>query len=369
MTINLKVNGGTAHANSQGLILLKLRQWAMLLFSTPFNACLTVLFAILLLYTIPPLMRWLVFDAVLFNPDPQACRDTTGACWSFIRAKSSQLLFGIYPPELRWRPALACLLIVGLLAWSVRPSSWKLALAGVWLGAMGVILWLMGGGLGLVAVPSTLWGGLPITLILTVSAIGLGFPLGVFLALGRRSSMPGLRLVCIVFIETVRGLPLLSILFVASIMLPLFLPEVLLPDKFTRALVALTLFASAYFAEVVRGGLQAMPKGQYEAANSLGLPYWKTQRLVILPQAIKMVIPALANTIIVMIKNTSLVMVVGLFDLLSSGKAALADPAWPSPSAETYLFIGAIFFVICFSFARFADFLERKGKVSNQDFS
>lgn len=348
-----------------GVLRQKFRQWGNLLFSSPFNALLTVLFAALLYYTLPPLLQWMVFDAVLLNPDPQACRDTSGACWSFIRAKSGQLLFGIYPPDERWRPALACVLIVLVLAWSVRPSSWKPALAGVWIGAMATIVWLMGGGMGLVSVPSTLWGGLPITLILTVSAIGIGFPLGVLMALGRRSSMPALRIVCVVFIESVRGLPLLSILFVASIMLPLFLPEALLPDKFTRALVALTLFASAYFAEVVRGGLQAMPRGQYEAANSLALSYWRTQRLIILPQAIRMVIPALANTIIVMIKNTSLVMVVGLFDLLSAGKAALADPAWPSPSAETFLFIGAIFFVICFAFARFADFLERKGAVSH----
>ena len=333
-----------------------------MLFSSPLNTGLTLLFGGLLYFSIPPLMRWMVFDAVLLDTDPQACRDAVGACWSFVRVKSSQILFGIYPSDERWRPALSCALIVVLLAWSVRPSSWKPALAVVWMVVMAWIIWLMGGGFGLIPVPSTLWGGLPVTLILTVSAIGLGFPIGVVLALGRRSTMPGVRMLCVVFIESVRGLPLLSILFVASIMLPLFLPEMLLPDKFSRALVALTLFAAAYFAEVVRGGLQAMPKGQYEAANSLGLPYWRTQQLVILPQAIRIVIPALANTIIVMIKNTSLVMVVGLFDLISSGKAALADPAWPSPSAETFLFIGAIFFIICFTFARFADFLERKGK-------
>jgi general L-amino acid transport system permease protein len=346
-------------------ISLLVKKWFLLLFGSPFNAALTLLFSGLLFLIVPPLLRWFVLDAVLFDPDPQACRDSTGACWSFIRAKSSQLLFGIYPSDERWRPALACGMIIGLLAWSVRPASWKSVLAAVWVGMLVVIFWLMGGGLGLKSVPSSLWGGLPVTLILTVVAIGLGFPLGTYLALGRRSQMVGMRVVCVVFIEAVRGLPLLSILFVASIMLPLFLPEALLPDKFTRALVALTLFASAYFAEVVRGGLQAIPKGQYEAADSLGLPYWRMQRLVILPQAIQVVIPALANTIIVMIKNTSLVFVVGLFDLISSAKAALSDPAWPSPSAETFLFIGAIFFAICFAFARFADFLERKGKFSH----
>jgi general L-amino acid transport system permease protein len=333
------------------------RSW----FGTPGNAVLTLAFAALLAWALPPVLRWAVLDAVWIDPDPAACRATTGACWTFINAKIGQLLFGIYPFEQRWRPAFVCVLILGLLAWSVRPASWTPRLAVLWVGSLAGVFWLMGGGAGIEAVPSSLWGGLPVTLILTVMAIGLGFPLGVVLALGRRSALPALRLSCVVFIEAVRGLPLLSILFVASIMLPLFLPESLLPDKFTRALVALTLFASCYFAEVVRGGLQAIPKGQFEAAESLGLPFWKKQRLVILPQAIRVVIPALANTVIVMIKNTSLVLVVGLFDIISSGKAALADPAWPSPSAEVYLFIGGIFFVISFGFARFADFLERRG--------
>ena len=315
------------------------RETFRLLFGTPLNASLTVLFGGLLLIAVPPVLRWSVLDAVWFDPDPASCRAAAGACWNFVYAKLGQLLFGIYPYELRWRPGLACALLVGLLAWSVRPASWSRNLALVWLGALFTVFVLMGG--------------------------GLGFPLGILLALGRRSTLPALRICCVIFIESVRGLPLLSILFVASIMLPLFLPESLLPDKFTRALVALTLFASAYFAEVVRGGLQAIPKGQFEAASSLALPFWKTQRTVILPQAIRIVIPALANTVIVMIKNTSLVMVVGLFDIISSGKAALADPAWPSPAAETFLFIGGVFFTICFAFARFADFLERRGKTSH----
>ena len=334
-------------------------------FGTPGNAVLTLFLGCLLLLALPPLVRWGVIDAVWFDPDPASCRAASGACWNFIWAKLGQLLFGIYPFEQRWRPGLVCGLILGLLAWSVWPSSWRGRLGALWVAALGAVFWLMGGGLGLAPVPSALWGGLPVTLILTVVAIGLGFPMGVLLALGRRSTLPTLRISCVVFIEAVRGLPLLSILFVASIMLPLFLPESLLPDKFTRALVALTLFASAYFAEVVRGGLQAIPKGQLEAAASLGMPFWKTQRLVILPQAIRIVIPAIANTVIVMIKNTSLVLVVGLFDIISSGKAALSDPAWPSPSTETFLFIGAVFFVITFGFARFADFLERRGKTEH----
>lgn len=338
-----------------------LRSLSASLFGSPLNTAISLSLAGALLAGLPPLLRWAVIDAVWTDPDPQSCREAAGACWNFVWAKLGQLLFGIYPHAERWRPAIACAAIVALLAWSVRPAAWKASLAWLWIAALALVFWLMSGGAGLAPVPSASWGGLPVTLILTVVAIGLGFPLGVVLALGRRSRLPLVKVTSVAFIESVRGLPLLSILFVASIMLPLFLPESLLPDKFVRALVALTLFASCYFAEVVRGGLQAIPRGQFEAAASLGLGFWRAHRLVILPQAIRIVIPALANTVIVMIKNTSLVLVVGLFDIISSGKAALADPAWPSPAAETYLFIGAIFFSISFGFARFADFLERRG--------
>lgn len=343
------------------VVAARMGAWPRLLFGTPGNAVLTLAFAGLLVMAAPPLLRWIVLDAV-FAADPTACRAAAGACWGFIHAKSGQILFGIYPPDERWRPVVACLVILALLLASVRPRHWGRHLLWAWAGAGAAVTWLMlGGAGGLAPVPTSSWGGLPVTLILTVVAIGIGFPVGILLALGRRSRLPAVRASATLFIEVVRGLPLLSLLFIASIMLPLFLPEQLLPDKFVRALVALTLFASAYLAEVVRGGLQGMPTGQAEAAEALGLSWWQIQRLVVLPQAIRAVIPALASTVIVMIKNTSLVLVVGLFDLISSGRAALADPAWPSPAAETYLVIGAIYFALSFAFARFADFMERRG--------
>ena len=335
------------------------------LFGTRLNTVITLLIAGFLVYTLPGIVSWMVLNAGFLPAVPETCANITGACWSFVIAKSGQILLGIYPLEERWRPTVVCLLILALLAWSVRPSSWNKKMGLAWVLAGFVIFWLMGGGFGLKPVPTALWGGLPITLILIVVAIGLGFPLGVLFAMARRSNLTVLRTFAVLFIEGVRGLPLLSILFFASIMLPLFLPESLLPDKFVRALVALTLFATAYLAEVVRGGLQAVPAGQFEAARAVGLNYWDMHRLVVLPQAIKAVIPALANTIIVMIKNTSLVLVVGLFDILSSGKAALADPAWRAASAETYFFIAFVFFVISFAFARFADFLERRNAVTH----
>ena len=342
-------------------LIRKTQDFLMSLFGSPGRAVLSLLLLYVLWKILPGILSWAVFDAAFFPAVPETCKAATGACWSFVIAKSGQILVGIYPFEERWRPFLVCAIILVLLAWSVRPTSWSRKLSYVWIGVLIGIFWLMGGGYGLKPVETALWGGLPITLILIVVAIGLGFPLAIFFALGRRSEMPVLRLCCVIFIEGIRGLPLLSILFFASIMLPLFLPDSLLPDKFVRALVALTLFATAYLAEVIRGGLQSLPLGQVEAAKAVGLGYWRIQQLVVLPQAIKAVIPALANTIIVMIKNTSLVLVVGLFDVLSSGKAALADPTWPGAAAETYFFIALIFFSICFAFARFADFLEKRG--------
>lgn len=342
-------------------IVRRAKNTARALFGTPLNAVLTAVFLAIAAVALPPFLRWAVFDAVLFPAVPETCAARAGACWSFVAAKSGQILFGIYPYDERWRPAAVCAIVLALLAISVRPASWTKWLALIWAVSMSAVLVLMGGGFGLTPVPTSAWGGLPVTLILTVFALGVAFPASILLALGRRSEMPVVRIACVLLIETIRGLPLLSLLFVASIMLPLFLPEALLPDKFVRALVALTVFAAAYLAEVVRGGLQSVPKGQFEGAEALGLGYWRTHTLIVLPQAIRTAIPALANTIIVMVKNTSLVLVVGIFDLISSGKAALADPAWPSPSTETYLFIGGLYFALAFAFARFADYLEKRG--------
>jgi len=333
------------------------------LFGTPFNTVVTLLLLWASLEGVSWLIQWAVMEAAFLPAVPASCRDVTGACWSFVIAKHSQILFGIYPLDERWRPAIVCVLLVALLAYSMRPAAWHPRLGVVWAAALVAVFVLMAGGvLGLSAVPTSAWGGLPVTLILTVVAIGAAFPLAIFLALARRSDLPAVRILSTVLIEATRGMPLLSILFIASIMLPILLPPALLPDKFLRALLALWLFASAYLAEVVRGGLQAIPKGQYEAATALGLTWWRTQRLVVLPQAITLVIPALTNTVIVMIKNTALVLVVGLFDLISSGKAALADPEWNSPSAETYIFIAVIYFSLCFTFGRFADRIERRQK-------
>jgi len=331
------------------------------LIGSPLNAGLTLLALWFLFVSAPPFLEWAFLDAAILPATPANCADSDGACWSFVIAKARQILLGVYPFDLQWRPITVCIMILGLLAYSVHPQNWKSKLLYVWVIALATIFLLMAGGLfGLTAVPTSAWGGLPVTLILTVVAIGGAFPISIVLALSRRSEMVLIRILSTLFIELVRAVPLLSLLFVASIMLPIFLPEAFLPDKFVRALVALLLFASAYLAEVIRGGLQAIPRGQFEAADALGLSYYHKQRFIILPQAIQVVIPSLANTVIVMIKNTSLILVIGLFDMISAGRAALADPEWQSPAVETYLFVSLIFFMLSFSFARFADFLERR---------
>ncbi|ACG77872.1 ABC-type amino acid transport system, permease component [Phenylobacterium zucineum HLK1] len=335
------------------------------LFGSPLNVVLTLAVAWAAWSLAAPLVRWAVLDAAVLPAEPAACRDISGACWSFVVAKSGQILFGIYPIEERWRPTLVCAVLLGLLAYSLRPAAWRPHLAALWAAALpGVLLLMFGGFAGLSYVATTMWGGLPVTLILTVTAIGGAFPLAILLALGRRADLPVIRTLCVLFIEVTRAMPLLSLLFIASIMLPLLLPEPLLPDKFFRAMIALLLFAAAYLAEVIRGGLQALPPGQAEAARALGLGYWRTQRFVVLPQALALVIPSLTNTIIVMIKNTSLVLVVGLFDLISSGRAALADPEWSSPAMETYIFIASVYFALCFGFGRFARALERRAEAT-----
>jgi general L-amino acid transport system permease protein len=321
------------------------------------SAVLTLTTLTLIIISVPKLVDWAVLSGV-WSGDGQACRDG-GACWSFLRAKFRQILFGIYPPGEHWRPALTIAILLGMTAYSLAPSNWRISTVVAWLGTIGASFVLMGGGiLWLTPVPTASWGGLPVTLLLTILSLGMGFPLALLLALGRRSELKGISVVCVGIIEIVRGLPLISLLFIASILLPIMLPEGWSIDKLLRALAALTVFSAAYLAEVVRGGLQGVPSGQGEAARALGLSWWQMTRLIVLPQALRKVVPPLTNTIIVMVKNTSLVLIVGIFDLLSSGRAAVADPAWPAPYVETYLFVALIYFIICFSISRYSRWIE-----------
>lgn len=332
------------------------------LFNTPLNAAATVLILWLGLMTVPALIDWALINAVMDAPDRRACVQVagSGACWAMIVDKHRLILFGLYPYDEQWRPLIVVALFLALILVSAQRRFWSLWLAPLWSAGLVVIAGLMWGGLfGLSSVPTERWGGLPLTLLLAGFAIAVGFPLGILLALGRRSDMPAIRLLCIGYIELIRGVPLVSLLFMASVMLPLLLPEGLTVDKLLRAQIALILYTAAYLAEVVRGGLQSIPRGQYEAAEALGLGYWRQMGFIILPQALRAVIPPFVNTTISVFKDTSLVVIIGLYDLMNAAKVAIVDPVWRGSSIEAYVFVAIIYFMFCFSMSRYSQALER----------
>jgi general L-amino acid transport system permease protein len=323
------------------------------------NAVVTLAIAVLLVKFID----WAFIDAV-WRADPKACREAAGACWGFIADKYRFILFGTYPFEQHWRPAIAILLLVALWVLSAFRFMWRPILMAVWAAGLlviGVLMW--GGVLGLPYVENEKWGGLMLTLLLFTFGVAFAFPLAILLALARRSGLPVLRALAVGYIELVRGVPLISLLFMASVMLPLFLPEGLTIDKLLRAQIALILFAAAYLAEVVRGGLQAIPKEQYEAADALGLTYWQRTAGVVLPQALRIAVPPLVSTFIGFFKNTSLVVVIGLFDLLSTVKVSLAEPAWNGFGVEAYFFAALVYFVFCYAMSLYSRRLEQKRAV------
>ena len=331
------------------------------LFSSPLSILMTVLIAWLLLMSVPAAIEWLFIRANFSATTAQECRASGGACWAFIREKHRLILFGTYPYDEQWRPLLATCILIAVIICSGMRRFWRPVLLWIWVGGLTSVAVLMWGGVfGLTQVENARWGGLPLTLILATFGIAFAFPFGVLLALGRRSRMPAIKALCVVYIELIRGVPLISLLFMSSVMLPLFLPEGMSIDKLLRAQIAIIMFAAAYIAETVRGGLQAIPKGQYEGADSLGLTYWQQMRKIILPQALKIVIPPLVGIFISLFKDTSLVVIIGIFDLTLAAKAALSDAAWRGFGVEAYLFISVIYFVFCFSMSRYSQRLERR---------
>ena len=335
------------------------------LFSSAPNALLTLLALYFLWRFVPPFVDWAFLDAVWRPQDAQACRAAKGegACWAFIAEKHRFILFGTYPYEEHWRPALGILVLLALYAASALRACWRPWLALLWLAglaAVGALMW--GGVFGLRYVENERWGGLILTLLLATFGLAAAFPLSILLALGRRSDMPIVRGLCVGYIELIRGVPLISLLFMASVLLPLFLPSGVTIDKLLRAQIELILFAAAYLAEVVRGGLQAIPPGQYEAAEALGLSYWKRTALVVLPQALRVAIPPLVNTFIGFFKDTSLVVIIGLFDLLTAIKVSLQEPAWSGYGIEAYLFAALVYFVFCYAMSLYSRRFERSHK-------
>ncbi|MDE3270358.1 MAG: amino acid ABC transporter permease [Pseudomonadota bacterium] len=332
------------------------------LFSTPFNSALTLILALLLAKILWGLVDWGILTSV-WTGDADACRQADGACWAFLREKTMYILFGHYPFEEQWRPQMfvGSFFLLALLSQFKRFWSKALVYAWVFVALMSG-LGMLGGVFGVPYVEMESWGGLPLTLSLAFLGILLSYPIGIALALGRRSELPILRMLCVVFIEVIRGVPLISLLFMSSVMLPLFLPEGVTISKVLRAQIAIIFFASAYMAEVVRGGLQSLPKGQYEAADTLGLSYFKKMIFVILPQALKAVIAPTVNTFIGLFKDTSLVFIIALSDLMFTTQASLKDTDWLGFTVEGYLFAALVYFVFCYFISFSSSRLEQELK-------
>jgi len=337
------------------------------LLSSPINILFTILSIGILYMIIPPLLNWFILDADFVGNKKADCGGD-GACWIFIREKLRMFIYGFYPESELWRANLT----MGLAALSVflvasESVGQKIKIATILLLPIIATILLSGGYFGLEFVETNKWGGLLLTLVIATVGIVLSFPIGILFALGRQSRLPIIKTLSIFYIELIRGVPLITVLFMASVVLPLFFPEGMDFNKLIRALIGITLFQAAYVAENIRGGLQAIPKGQYEAAHALGLTYWKQMRLVILPQAIKVAIPNLVGSFISLFKDTSLVMIIGLFDLLSMVKLTANDRDWIGMSTEGFVFVALIYWIFNFTMSRYSKRLEKKLDTNNRD--
>jgi len=335
------------------------------MFNGWFNSVLTIVCVFFLGIVIPPLLSWTIFDATWFG-DSDTCREGAGACWSFIGHKFQVFLVGAYPSAEIWRPALAGLLLFLLSIGTALRFFNKFTLLALWLIFPCVAFWLVNGGWLLFVVDQSRWGGLMLSIGLALVGIMVSIPLGIVLALGRRSKVITIKSICVGIIEPIRGVPLITILFMASVMMPLFLPENMQINNMLRVQVGIILFSSAYMAEVVRGGLQAVSRGQVEAARALGLGYWRMNYLVILPQALRHVLPSLVGRCIALFKDTSLVIIVGLLDFLGMAKAATQDSDWLGYDAEAYIFCAMVYWTICFGMSRYGRSIELRGAAHNQ---
>jgi general L-amino acid transport system permease protein len=332
------------------------------LFSGPINTIFTLIGLYLLYLLLTPTIQWAFINADWIGTSRDDC-SREGACWVFVSARFTQFIYGLYPRSEIWRVDLTFVTFAALIAWLAIPrlpfKRW-VALATLVAFPLFAYFMLYGGFFGLQVVETHRWGGLMLTLVLAVVGMVGALPIGILLALGRRSQMPIVKSFCVVFIEFWRGVPLITVLFMASVMLPLFMPTGVSVDRLIRAFIGITLFQSAYMAEVIRGGLQAIPRGQEEAAAALGMGYWKRMGLIVLPQALKMMIPGIVNTFISLFKDTTLVMIIGLFDLLGIVQAALSDSRWLGFALEGYVFAAFMFWIFCFSMSRYSQYLERK---------
>jgi general L-amino acid transport system permease protein len=330
--------------------------------SNSFNALLTLIIIFILIKYTPPILNWFFFDADFAGSTKQDCT-SGGACWVFVKVWLKRFMYGMYPDAEQWRINIAFLILgVSIGFMFVVPQKFKNYIIIYLLFIYPIIaLNLISGGIfGLKWIETGAWGGLSLTLIVSAFALIFCFPVGMFLALGRRSDLPAIRYCSIGFIELWRGVPLITVLFMSAVMFPMFLPDGTFMDKLVRVIIAITLFEAAYMAEVIRGGLQALPRGQYDAAKSLGMGYWRLHFFVILPQALKLVIPGIANTFLALVKDTPLIFVVGLLELAGMIGLAKTNPKWLGMAAEGYVFAGLVFWIICYAMSRYSQNLEKK---------
>jgi len=341
-----------------------MKRLGLSLFGTPWNAFLSLVIIYVLYRVTGPVVEWTILDATWRGASRDDCLGD-GACWAFIVQRFGQFMYGFYPEAERWRPNLTfVMLALGVAVLIIQSVPGKR-----WVGAFMLLVFpfialglLYGGLFGLVIIPSDKWGGLLLTLVFGVTGIVASLPIGIILALGRRSEFPVIRLLCIGFIEFWRGVPLIAILFMTVLLLPLFLPSWFPYNELALSIVGITFYAGAYIAEVVRGGLQSIPKGQFDAAASMGLGYWQSTALIVLPQALRVAIPGIVNTAISVFKDSTLVMIIGLFDILNIVAAGSSDEIWLGTSAEGYIFVAAVFWVFCFGFSQYSRSVENRLK-------
>jgi len=333
-----------------------------------FNAALSLFIIFLLIFSIPPLLNWFIFDANISGNTKEACTGS-GACWVYIKVWFNRFMYGMYPNAEQWRVNLSFAIVLAFAGFGFfMPVKYKKYLTLYYTIFLPIISFLLiyylisGGSFGLEWVETGAWGGLSLTFIVSFFCLIFCFPIGMMLALGRRSDLPAIKYSSLGFIEFWRGVPLITVLFMSAVMFPMFLPDGTYMDKLIRVIIAITLFEAAYVAEVIRGGLQALPRGQYDAAKSLGMGYWRLHLLVILPQALKLVIPGIANTFLALVKDTPLIFVVGLLELAGMLGLAKTNPEWLGFSMEGYVFAAIIFWIICYSMSKYSYNLELKYK-------
>ncbi len=337
--------------------------------NNPFNAGLTLLIIFLTILAVPPSLNWMILDANISGDTKEACSASEGACWTYIKIWFRRFMYGMYPNEFHWRINIAFIILISFafIGFFAR-GKYKNYLTFYYAIVYPIIAFLIiyflisGGSFGLEWIETNAWGGLSLTFIVSFFGLIFCFPLGMIFALGRRSELPMIRYISIGYIEFWRGVPLITVLFMSSVMFPMFLPAGTFVDKLVRVIAAIVLFEAAYVAEVIRGGLQALPRGQYDAAKSLGMGYWKMQIFVILPQALKLVIPGIANTFLALVKDTPLIFVVGLSEVVGMLQMAKTNPKWLGYAMEGYIFASILFWAICYAMSRYSQYLELKYK-------